>query len=396
MSVTLRYSEGSTRWSRRCFGLPQHDTAGFFLALGVLAFKLIYEPRTMKRLLIQPAHADLETDRTIAALTHRGGDVIALRQDSPASPMIDLLNLRKRIRRYDIVHAFGGPALAVAVGATNRPVVFSPIGFPTRSLIAWVRAVCAYRHIDIACSSDAARRAMVTRGVPIDRTHLVRPGVNLSTIPTGRNTELRTRLGFSDSDSVLFCPLEITHTSGHRAAIWAASILSIIRPQYKLLLWGRGPASEAMNDLRTRVLDSSIIRFATDLDPTIEVEPLFAVADAVLLTPASPIPTLPVAMAMASSKPIVATVTTQLCELLEDRHTALLVNGFTPRVIGHRIMDLFADTHLAWQLHDRARAEVYDHLTQAKFIELFRQLYERVAGSNQLTDSPTLSNPSLA
>ncbi len=350
----------------------------------------------MNRLLIHSAHADLEADRTIAALIQRGGDVIALRHDSPASLAIDLLKLRKRIREYDLVHAFGGQALAVAVGATSRPIVFSPVGFPNRALIGWVRAISACRTIDIACGSDAARRAMVTRGVPMERTHLTRPGVNLSAIPTARNADLRAKLGFSDDDKVLFCPFEITHTAGHRAAIWAISILSVIRPQYKLLIWGRGPARNVVDDVRERVIDRNVIRIATDVLPHVQPEALFSAADAVLMTPTAPVPMLPVAMAMASSRPIVATVTPQLCELLEDRHTAMLANGSTPRILAHRIMDLFADARLAWQLQDRARAEVYDHLTQAKSAELFRQLYERVAGENQLTDSPTLSKPSLA
>jgi glycosyltransferase involved in cell wall biosynthesis len=343
-----------------------------------------------RRLLIFPHDADLETQRTVAALSQRGTvDIQTLRHDSPASLAIDLLKLRKRAAGCDVVHAFGGRALALAVGATRSArIIFSPVGLPTRRLASWLRAIASYRQIDAVCSSDEARRALVTRGVPDGRVHLIRAGVNLASIRTGRDRALRARLGFGDDDTVLFCPLEITHRSGHQVAMWAVSILNILQPQYKLLVWGRGAARHTLDDRRERVLDSGVMRVATGVDPSIEVEPLFAAADLCLFTPTGPVSPLPVAMAMASGKAIVSTVSRQLCELIEDRHTAMLVPQMTPRAIAHRILDTAADATLSWKLADRARAEVYDHLTQAKMLQHYARLY---AGEAE----PARPSPSL-
>lgn len=345
-------------------------------------------------LIIKPQSSDVETERVTGALGSRQDvGVYCLVDDSTACMMRAAWEVRARCQSALIVHAFGGKALAVAIAGTRLPIVFTPVGFPTRQLVGWLRAAMGYRDIHITCPSDTARRFMVTRGVPFERTHLIRPGVDFKSIPTGRNEMLRTKLGFSNSDTVVYCPLEMTHDADHSAAIWAMSILSIIRPEFRLLMWGHGKNLASIRDLLSRTIDRRMFRIVENDSP----DGLFAAADGVLLTPADHVPMMSIAGAMASGKPIVSTITESVCELLEDRHTALLVAQRTPRAIAHRVIDLFADATVAWKLQDRARAEVYDHLTHAKMLELFRQVYqsasEQVRGSNQLTDSPTRANP---
>ncbi len=346
----------------------------------------------MNRVLIISADANDETNRIAKALTDRGATRIVLRADSPVSVLIDTLKLRKKLQNASVIHAFGGTALAAATIASGVPIIFTPTTRPTRTLTSWCRAIAAYRSLDIVCTNDTIRRAIVTRGFDFDRTHLIRPGVNLASVPTTRDNDLRLGFGFSNADTVLFCPLEITPQSGHAAAVWALSILNVVHPQYKLLLWGSGTAVSRVRELVGRTLNPGIYHIAD----TCNVASVFAAADAILLTPAGYVPMLPIAMSMASGKPIVATVTQQICELLEDRHTALLVNSTTPRAIAHRIVDLMSDATLAWKLKDRARAEVYDHLTQSKMLELHRQLYEKVSGSQNETSSPSFLKPSEA
>jgi glycosyltransferase involved in cell wall biosynthesis len=277
----------------------------------------------------------------------------------------------------------------VAIAGTRSPIVFTPVGFPTRQLVGWLRAAMGCRDIHVTCPSDTARRFLVTRGVPIERTHLVRPGVDLKNIPTGRNERLRAELGYSTTDTVLYCPLEMTRAADHSTAVWAISILNIIRPEFRLLLWGNGKNLSNMKEVLGRTIDRATFRIVEIDSP----DPLFAAADGVLLTPLENVPMVSIAGAMASGKPIVSTFTESICELLEDRHTALLVAERTPRAIAHRVIDMFADPTLAWKLQDRARAEVYDHLTQAKMLELFRQVYASVSGSASETDSPILTKP---
>jgi D-inositol-3-phosphate glycosyltransferase len=102
---------------------------------------------------------------------------------------------------------------------------------------------------------------------------------------------------------------------------------------------------------------------------------LLGVADACLVTPAGVTPTLPIATVMASGVPIISTVTYMLSELLEDRHTALLVSSRSPRSLVQRVQDLRADPALATKIAQTARAEAYEHFSMTKMLDEYRRLF---------------------
>lgn len=338
----------------------------------------------MNALVLRPLVADLETDRITAALQAHGATVLTLRHDPLATLVRGTMSLRSRLRAAPVIHAFGLPALFACVLQSNAPVVFTPIGFPTGAQIGWLRAAMMYRRIDVIASSQTMHRAMVTRGIELERCHLVRPGVRMADIPTTRDRVLRARLGFSDADTVLYAPLELTHAAGHVLGAWAVSILGVMQPQYKLIFHSRGTARAQLDHLKQHLIDPRALMIVDDIPP----EKLFSAADAVLMTPGAPVSPLVIALAMASSRPIVATTTRQLCEQLEDRHTALLVKEPSPRLIAQRIMDLFADPTMSWQLQDRARAEAYDHFTQSRMLKDLEAVY---ASASAETGSASLS-----
>src|SRR5207248_2274587 len=90
---------------------------------------------------------------------------------------------------------------------------------------------------------------------------------------------------------------------------------------------------------------------------TLEFEALLPAADTVLVTARGPVATLPIAICMAAALPIVSTVTYTVAELLEDRHTSLMVPQPTPRLLAQRVLDLRADPSLQWSIADMARTE---------------------------------------
>lgn len=346
----------------------------------------------MNALVLRPRCADLETDRIVAALGSRGAVVLSLRGDKPATLLRSAISMRSELRAAPIVHAFGFSSLFASLLMTCSPVVFTPIGFPTRAQIGWLRAAMAYRCIHIVASSQTMHRALVTRGIELSHCHLVRPGVRLSDIPTTRDRALRERLGFTDADTLLYAPLELTHAAGHVLAAWAVSILGVMQPQYKLLFHNRGTARAPLEHLKQHLIDPRALTIVDDVAP----EALFSAADAILMTPNAPVSPLVIATAMASSRPIIATTTRQLCEQLEDRHTALLVKEPSPRLVAQRIIDLFADPTLSWQLQDRARAEAYDHFTQSRMLKDLDAVYDTACGACQARSSPILMKPSEA
>ncbi|GIW77685.1 MAG: hypothetical protein KatS3mg104_2748 [Phycisphaerae bacterium] len=344
----------------------------------------------MKPLVIAPMETDLETQRITSALVTQGAKLVMIRRDSPVSLLIDRFKLRSLAAESTVIHAFGGYALAVALGLCQKNLIFTPVGFPSNQIIAWLRAIQSYYPIRIVCTSETARRTLVERGVNFSSTSLIRTGVSFARITTRSDAGIREKLGFRHDHKVVFCPLEITRTSGHAHALWAMSILQVLEPHFRLLLWSKEPCHPLV-DLADRLIDPALLRVVQ----TIEPESFFAAADLILLTPDAPISLYAVAASMVSSKPIISTLTPQICELLEDRHTALLVNSTTPRNIAHRIMDCVSDASLSWKIADRARAEAYDHLTQSRMIESYQSLYAALSGSGNTKDVslPILTNP---
>lgn len=339
---------------------------------------------------LMPAEPDYQTRTAVCQLTRgqspaarvrtigRGGDF--------GTPLLATLKLRREIEPFDLVHAWGGEALFAAIACGARPpVVFTPTRFPTQQDIRWLRAVAQVRDLQIVCPTDMMRRRLVRRGVPIECCHLVRPGVEFARINRRRNDALRARLGLEPDDCVLLGAGESLRGANHHATILTAAVLHVFDPRYKLLMWGRGPLAPAERAFGSKMLPVNFLCWATDhLGGDVAFEPLLAAADAVLVTADAPVPVLPIAVCMAAGLPIVAVVTPTVSELLEDRHTALMVGRCTSRVLARRVLDLHDDPRLVWSICDMARTEAYEYFAMTRFVDQHRALYEQLASGQKV------------
>jgi glycosyltransferase involved in cell wall biosynthesis len=237
-----------------------------------------------------------------------------------------------------------------------------------------------HRDIQVVCSSATQRRTMVERGVPPARCHLVRPGVDFAKVRRRRDPELRRKLGFAESDCVLLAPGESTRAAAHEHAVWAAAIAHFLDPRYKVLLWGRGGRVAAVIRRAHAVAGPGLLSVAESRpNHSVEFESLLPAADAVLVAARGPVPTLPIAVCMAAGLPIVSTVTYTVSELLEDRHSALMVSPPEPRHIARRLLTLREDPGVQWTISDVARTEAYEFFSLTRFLDQWRGIYRQVA-----------------
>ena len=322
--------------------------------------------------------ADFETARSSESLARavgEGFDVVR-RTIGYGGDYRDVATAAAMLRRsdlpFDLIHAWGGAALAVAALGATTPMVFSPSPESRGRTIRWLRAVMSYRRVEVISPTFTLRRTLVQRGIPIDRCHLSRPGVEFARIRKKRDLELRARLGLSETDYVFLAAGESTRAAAHIAATWAVSILHVADPKYKILIWGKGPGREGVVHFAEKTMPT-VLRVA-DLP---EYEDLLPAADMVLVTAKNAVATLPIAISMAANMPIVASVTPTVAELLEDRHTALMTTN-KPKQIAQRILDLVDDTNQQWQLADMARTEAYEYFSFTRFVNQFRAIYRQV------------------
>jgi len=292
--------------------------------------------------------------------------------------------LRRQTGRFDVVHACDGTGLAAGVGS-GCPLVLSLAVPPGRTLNRWLRAVMAYRPLQVVAATATARRVCVERGIPLERCHLIRPAVEFGRISHRRDAKLRRELGFNDEDYVLLAVGESTRPANHELAVWTSGILNVLDRRYKLLAWGRGPRSATLVRFAKSLKQGDMIRLAEPtLGRPVEFEDLLPAADLLLVTAGGAQPTLPLAMGMAAALPIVSTVTYTNGELLEDHHNALMTPKATARMLAQRVMALKPDARLQWELSDRARVEAFEYFSASRFLEQFRTLYRQISEGKEV------------
>lgn len=328
---------------------------------------------------------DFETERGSKYLSRDlgAGFESHVRTIGPGGDYRGILAAIRALRReqgFDVIHAWGTRALIVASMAARGRIVYSPCAGITRMAVKWLRAAMQYCEIHAVSASATQRRGLLSLGIPLERCHLIRPGVEFGNIRRRRDAELRAALGFSDKDFVLLAVGESTKSAGHRDAMWATGILHVLDERYKLLLWGRGPQVEVVRTFNARQRLPGSLQVAEErLGRRVEFEELLPATDMILVTARGPVPTVPIAICMAAGLPIVSAVTYTASELLEDHHTALMTPKGSPRMMAQRVLELRENGDLQWRVSDMARTEAYEYFTLTRFLNQWRSTYEQIA-----------------
>lgn len=342
-------------------------------------------------ILLLDDRADFQAERSTAQIARGVGQdfVTEVQRIGPGrtyfNPVDAVLRLRRTVRDGVMIHAFGATALTVAAMSGPSRILFTPPPEMKLSTIRWLRAVMGYRDVQVICPTSTQRRQCVERGVPLERCHLIRPGVDFARIQRRRNDEFRAALGFAKDDFVMLAAGESTRSADHRATAWTASILHTLDPRYKMLLWGRGEMAGSVQRFGTALSHPQLIHNAESrLKRPVEFEELLCATDLVLVSASGPVATLPISICMAAALPIVSTVTPTVAELLEDRHTAVMSPPESPRALAQRVLELRIDANLQWSISDMARTEAYEYFALTRFINQHRTAYRQFAAGEKI------------
>jgi glycosyltransferase involved in cell wall biosynthesis len=280
---------------------------------------------------------------------------------------------------FDAVHAFDVPSLLAACAGPS-PIVFSPSG-PPAVAPAWLKAAMVYRNGTLIANTAALRRRLIARGVPAPRCDVIPPPVDLSEIAGQRDEPLRNALGIGADERVILAPGESTQSAGHILALHAVSILHVLDPRCRLLIWGRGPTLPNLRHLAKSLRQPNVLVIAEErLGRRIEFEQLLGAADLSLITASGVTPSMPVAMCMAAGLPIVAGAAPVTSELLADGRTASVAPKLAPRLVAQRLLKTMEDPAGAAALGRAARAEAARRFDPRLAADRFLSLYRQVAG----------------
>jgi glycosyltransferase involved in cell wall biosynthesis len=338
---------------------------------------------------IHPARCDFQTERCLEILKENfapdwsvvsigigpGGDFGNL----PAA----IYRLRQtRLPQTHIAHAWSESALMAAVAAGFLRIIFSPQAPIASAWKPWITAIVRRWELEIACPTCHVKKLFIAQSAQATRCSVISPPVDPSLLP-GRDAELRNRLGFSDSDRVLLAPGESTREASHKLSLWAAAILNVLDPKWRLLVWGRGATVDSLaRFVETTHLSNLMVNSQKRLGPSISFESLTSVADLVIDLAQPSAPVLSIEICMAAGLPIVASASPDSRGFLKDKINAIVQPHATPRILAQRLIGLRKDPDLQQKIAATAKAQAADLFSIERNLRQWQELYAKVQASH--------------
>ncbi|MDP8222771.1 MAG: glycosyltransferase family 4 protein [Candidatus Lernaella stagnicola] len=241
----------------------------------------------------------------------------------------------------------------------------------------------------VLCISEAVKRLLLERSsVPAERFVVVPNGVDVDAFDTAPNTELRRELGLPVEAPVALLVGRLTTWKGQHVAIAAWQRVVARHPNAVLALAGEGGAgyTENLQKLAAHLGLADAIHF---LGQRGDIPRVMAAADLVVHASCFSDPAegtveafgRVVIEAMAAGRPVVATRTGGVPELVRDGVTGHLAAPNDPEDLARRIVAAFDDADWRAKAGAAGRREVEQTYGQAVVARRVLDLFERAVAS---------------
>jgi len=336
-------------------------------------------------------------EQQIVALGPRGfGDMA--RQAGAAEPvvlavpygraMLGFASIRRRLSRqlgdmnFDLIHCWSVGTMTLATLLFRQtPRILTLTTSLDQSVIRWLNVLCADAPHNslILPISNTVRRNVLSCGLSEDAVHVVRPAIDMAMVDFDERQTLRKIWGINSPKQKVVALISDPASHANTVDALMATLLADDTTfgenvDLKLLVHP---------DAHDRIRAMEILRHADRADQLV-VEPL-------LNQPWKVLPGCDVVLslekgggglsllwAMASNVPVVAEATYAISEIVEDRHSALLVKPGLIKALAHRICQVLGDSQLAWQLRDTARHEAYSFFSPNHYLHSLATIYQQM------------------
>jgi glycosyltransferase involved in cell wall biosynthesis len=219
-------------------------------------------------------------------------------------------------------------------------------------------------------------RELIREKYPYSRPISVVPTpIDLSGYQTLSPETVRTRLGFTDEEMLLFTG-RLSNEKNLELLLWTFQKIVEQRPNTRLVLVGKGPAENALRSLAGKLGISSQVLFIGPVEH--EDIPNFAAAADLFLFPSSTeTQGLVLIESMAAGTPVVAVTSPSSQDVLEQGG-GILVDP-DPDLFAATVVDLLSDPDRLYNLRSQARmaASRYDLETATRsLIQVYQQAIE--------------------
>ncbi|MEW6267887.1 MAG: glycosyltransferase family 4 protein, partial [Thermodesulfobacteriota bacterium] len=254
------------------------------------------------------------------------------------------------------------------VQVVTRRMDYAPRGL--RPYVRWL-----YGRMDaVIAISQAARAALVARGIAADAIDVVSSGVDTRRFHTLDAAAARARLGIEGAVPVVAVVASLHERKGHAVLLEALALLAReLAPPPLLLAAGTGPEGDALQDLAARLGVAGRVRW---LGRVADVRPVLAAADVVAMPSLAEGLGVAAIEAMAAGRPVVASAVGGLPELIRDGEQGLLVPARDRAALAAALARCLRDPELRARLGaaGQTRAEAFSTAAMARGTE---SVYER-------------------
>lgn len=229
-------------------------------------------------------------------------------------------------------------------------------------------------HRYIAVSEANARYLIETKGLPAAKVTAIPNGCDLQRFDPAHQppTNLKTSLGFAETDPVLVVLARLEPQKGHRILIDAMSTIRTQFPSVRLVCVGSGSLQGELKSQAHRVGLEDSIRFVGFQS---NVQDWLALADVSILPSFYEGLPLVAIESLAAERAVVATAVDGTPEVIVHGKTGLTVPPGDPAALAAAICRLLREPELRQNLARQGRTWALGNFTLQRFLERTQQFY---------------------
>jgi glycosyltransferase involved in cell wall biosynthesis len=345
-----------------------------------------------------------EAGHRAALVTHPDGELrrrveeglelipIASRSEMDLAAAWRLARVLRRLEP-DVIHAHDPhgvamAALALSIGSASRTgrspalVAARRVDFHIKgnSFSRW-----KYRQVDcFIAASEAIRQMLIGDGIPEDRSVTVHEGIDLQHVDAAPAVNVHESFWLPHHAPVVGNVAALVPHKGQRYLVDAAHFVVQALPDARFLILGEG---ELRDHLERRVHDHHLEKhvflpgFRTDVLGCMKSFDIFVMSSVTEGLGTSLLD------AMACARPIVATRTGGIPEVVDDGVTGLLVPPRDPHALARAIVTLLSDADLRQRFGQAGLQRVRQRFTVERMVAGTLAVYARLAGRPHAADT---------
>ena len=282
----------------------------------------------------------------------------------------------------DVLHAHDPHAVAMAALALSMSTQLAkPPLMASRRVDFHLKANAfsrwKYRQVDLfVCASEAIRKMLIGDGVPASRTVTVHEGIDLGRVESAPPAKLHEELFLPHGAPLVGNVAALVPHKGQRHFIEAAALVVRQVPDARFVIAGEGELRPSLErQIREHHLEKHVLLagFRPDVLSLHKAFDIFAMSS---ITEGLGTSLLD---AMAAAKPIVATATGGIPEVVVNDSTGFLVPPRDHGAMAGALVRLLKDPALRQRMGQAGRARARQRFSAERMLQQTLRVYQRVA-----------------